>query len=130
MNIKLLERTLSKIKDLKEEEFKFDLEITKSKDTCGTVCCIMGWLPKFFPEMDFTWKEYTGFKKLVVFYNNQPLYTSNLKEIYGLDSKDVSYLFTGEPHSDTRLPGINSNSNLKEVTEAWEKFIELNKLPV
>ena len=122
-----MERTLEKLKTLKNEEFKFDREISKVENGCGAVCCIIGWFPQWFPEMGFVWTVDNTYKTLMTYYHGKPLFCREVSQIYDLTLDETNYLFFGDTENNDQLPTLNNNSNLKEVINAWEEFIRLRK---
>lgn len=50
--IKRLEDTIKMVENLKDEEFYFGDFVKEgdAKNVCGTICCVAGWYPKYFPE--------------------------------------------------------------------------------
>lgn len=42
---------------LKPEKFNFNDIVSESKDSCGTVCCAVGWCPTVFPR-SWAWFNY------------------------------------------------------------------------
>ena len=43
-------------KELKSNQFDFSTYVTEAHNECGTVCCMLGWYPKWYPN-DFKWKK-------------------------------------------------------------------------
>lgn len=50
-----LQDTVNMLENLKEHEFNFSTWVTKGEEGCGTVCCVGGWYPKYFPESGIRW---------------------------------------------------------------------------
>lgn len=47
--------TIEMLYQLKEEDFRYNSFIAESHNHCGTVCCVAGWYPKYFPESGLRW---------------------------------------------------------------------------
>lgn len=52
-----LKDTIDKAKELEPHQFNLENWVTEYnyKNNCGTVCCIAGWYPKWFPEAGLKW---------------------------------------------------------------------------
>jgi hypothetical protein len=62
--ISRLQKTLKNLKELPSRSFNYGNFVSKSKklkdgSTCGTVCCVAGWYPKWFPEAGLIWYDHT-----------------------------------------------------------------------
>ena len=59
LNIEIdwLKKLSEGLKTIKDDEFKYHSVISKcdADNTCGTVCCAYGWMPKFVPESGVEW---------------------------------------------------------------------------
>lgn len=58
-------KTIEMLKSLKDSEFYY-AEYIKScviidDNVCGTVCCVMGWYPKYVPESGLVWRKPSSF---------------------------------------------------------------------
>lgn len=53
-----LEAIIKMLRGLKPEEFNYASTVLKWSsvdNSCGAVCCILGWYPKYFPEAGIRW---------------------------------------------------------------------------
>ena len=102
---------------LKPEEFIYAEVITEfdHEHNCGTVCCFIGWLPKWFPE-NF---EYDLFRDAV---------NGDTVEFFDITTNEASAIFYGydlkEPQLDTILRSRMESVTLSEGLERIEKLIE------
>jgi hypothetical protein len=57
-----LQLTLDKLKELPEELFFYRtfVKTYNEKNQCGTVCCVAGWYPFWFPESGLIWSPKTN----------------------------------------------------------------------
>lgn len=118
-----LEKILEKIKTLKEEEFDFSDYVSRcNKKKCGTVCCVVGWFPKWFPKSGFTWKE-----RQLIEPDEYDSVTEALIDIIGIPRKWIDCLFMGHVNPIPELPRTYLHSTLSEVIDVWEKSIEYLK---
>lgn len=53
--IERLDNTIGMLKWLDPSAFDFTTWVSESQRDCGTVCCVAGWYPKFFPEVGLYW---------------------------------------------------------------------------
>lgn len=57
--LRRLKKTITKLSKLKKENFNYELFVDKwnKEKQCGTVCCVAGWYPKWFPEAGLIWTK-------------------------------------------------------------------------
>ena len=129
---------LNKVKTLKEEEFTFSTFVKESKNGCGTICCVAGWFPKWFPNSPFRWSKdgpltYSYLCVKGVFTTHGIIFKT-LSDIIGTSRLETEYLFGGVTDHllnfllKTRLPIIPHAVTLKGLIAAWENFIEIKKI--
>lgn len=99
--IRRLEATLKRLKATHYTKFDYTQwvssdEVTKDK-TCGTVCCVGGWYPQWFPRSGFYWKRNKTEGKLDLMHNT---YRDKIKDAlsnrHGLNNQMIECLFLGE----------------------------------
>ncbi len=60
--LKRLNATLKNLKELPNSNFNYGDFVKRKKTidgvTCGTVCCVAGWYPKWFPKSGLTWDQF------------------------------------------------------------------------
>ena len=132
MNTDKLEIILEKVKTLKEEQFRFEEWITEfdEEKSCGTVCCIVGWMPQWFPNCGIKYMYEYGYLELCVEdeIDSYERIMSHLSTLLGIPLNVVEYLFAGKQKPSEDLPKLNLNSSLSAVIEAWEKTIKWLKI--
>jgi hypothetical protein len=139
-NLKLVYTTI--ILTIKPEEFRFNEFVSKfdKESGCGTMCCIAGWFPKYFPNSGFYWKEnnYEDQKIPALLVNkvtNNPVQRNDIANLLRCPSEFspvCEYLFYGNGHYwlddefDGDFPNIyaGDSPSLEEVREAWEMTIK------
>ena len=118
---KMLKKLAEGLKTLKEEEFYYKTYISESKDDCGTVCCAIGWAPRFIPESKVNWKNAKGLTHgdwLQLFYENELIDPELLTKIFKLNFIAIEYMFYG---GDLKITTYNAlNLTLPQVIERIE----------
>lgn len=58
--IKRLKATRAKMDELKEEQFDYEMFVSEWNEarTCGTVCCVAGWYPRWFPKAGVRFRHF------------------------------------------------------------------------
>lgn len=145
-----LNDTLKKMKELDPKKFNYAHFVTECdlNKVCGTVCCILGWYPLWFPESGFKWIVPTGVVikiklrfgenemedielaslayhsissklNLILFYGDRG--HVNSKGVITLDrGNDISY-----PYNTRYSIGVGNAAKLPEVIELWEQVIDM-----
>lgn len=120
-----LQKILDKIETLQPEEFNFSSYVTKfdKEHQCGTVCCVLGWFPKWFPKSGIKWKTDGSL------YSETGNIYSQLQKLTGCSDDVIEYLFYGkmfeilqQEHKEN-IPKLSSHSNLEEVKNAFKYII-------
>lgn len=119
---------LTKLRDglmtLKPEEFKYWLLVSEFdyRTGCGTVCCALGWAPRFIPESGFYWRYgeldhrwgVSNFLKAV--------------SIFELDKSEINFMFYGCPihegEHDIEKFGKGYDATLQQVINRITYVIE------
>lgn len=122
-----LKETIGHIDTIKEDEFDYSEWVSKSERRCGTVCCIAGWYPKFFPA-HFAWKEYENY--LYPFGRSGHIGEIHgaLIEFHGFRYRAINCLFIGSElvSGDVRIFNqIASDSKIEIVKQRFIRFLEL-----
>lgn len=57
--IQRLQDTVQMMKNLKDSQFDFRGYVSRfdPHTCCGTICCVLGWYPKYFPESNLIWHQ-------------------------------------------------------------------------
>jgi hypothetical protein len=125
-DLNFLKLVRSKMDELKEEEFNF-LELVSHYDIindCGTVCCIAGWFPKWFPK-NFKWDIYNS----VNYIDNDSRIFYFLKHHYSYEILDLFFGFITE-HGNERMRNeykkykSRTEATLEEVKQTWDAVFE------
>ena len=122
--VEKLELILEKLKTLKPEQFVF-YDFVEEYDTkgCGTVCCVVGWFPRFFPNSGFKWQEGDLLSKIHNSTRTEKIQL-HLKELLGLPISWIEYLFFGDSQRpNNNLPSLEEDADLARVIYVWEKAI-------
>lgn len=125
-HIENLEKILERVKTLKPEQFNFESYVTEFDEEkgCGTVCCIAGYLPQWFPNCGLSYKN--RWEEMTIVSQDHDI-TTHLKILVGLPYDWINYLFYGKSCPVDSLPQLKITSSLEEVMDAWEKTIEYLK---
>jgi len=138
--VKRLKDTLEKLKELEEENFSYNRFVKSDDGFCGTVCCVAGWYPKWFPEANLIWRRcpYYPMKYFVdLEFSGGTIYEA-LSLYHGISEELAQVLFYGDidnfpvgtaekkKYSERTIGLINGDiSSKKEVEELWAHVIEL-----
>lgn len=139
--IKRLEATIEMISNLKSKQFNYQNFVTKAdkENTCGTVCCVAGWYPMYFPKSNLIYE--------ILFDNTLSLSTKDnhsaaieLLNYHKLNYNVIYSLFYGHDlyvhniiTNDDKLileniEQINmSETSLKEVKQRFKTILKLIK---
>lgn len=96
LKIDRLAATIEKMKELREEQFNYTFFVSQFEEgkNCGTVCCVAGWYPKWFPESGIYWGQRT------INPNDSLLQIKDrLSYFHGLNIEIIKYLFFGDGDS-------------------------------
>lgn len=122
-----LKDTIDHLKSLPEDQFDYGSYVSEfnSGSSCGTVCCVAGWYPKWFPEAVLEWYP-TGERFFSIRPSNHeedetPFDVESQVELalmqwHGLEESIISFLFYGSIES----------LDLKEeayIPEEYESYI-------
>lgn len=84
------------VENIPDAQFKYDKYVTKydAKHGCGTICCIVGWLPEIFPTI-FKWAQ-VGVN-YVVKIRQAPNYDfhRHVQRFFGINANVYGYIFEG-----------------------------------
>lgn len=102
LKIERINGLLDMIQALKPTEFSYDYFVSEfnQENNCGTVCCLAGWMPKFFPESHLIWKysEYWESYTLRVNLTTGPSeirVIGALRAWFGLPMDIIGFIFFG-----------------------------------
>ncbi len=120
--IQRFQDTIDMMKQLKPEEFDYGDFVSERKENCGTVCCIAGWYPKYFPESELIWsstrsKFYLDLTNL----NNSTDVMPVLMKWHGISRELANAIFYGGPCDIVEY--ISLNSPLDKVTFRLETIL-------
>jgi hypothetical protein len=123
--IERLKATIEKLKKLDPAKFYYGAYVTESTLHCGTVCCVAGWYPEWFPESSLRW-QHTD--RRFVQMGDSTQVCELLQKYHGLDHKFISALFYGAPlvfgAEGLQLPRIDVNANKETVLARFEKTLQ------
>lgn len=93
--LEILDGTIANMKTLKESEFDYSDFVSDFNliSQCGTVCCVAGWYPKWYPKSAFSWKEhnlYAGGS------DRSNSIAHALSEFHGLSCSLINVFFFGD----------------------------------
>jgi hypothetical protein len=128
--IQRLENTIEKLKQLPPENFNYSLWITDSKEDCGTVCCVGGWYPKWFPQSGLIWVDILG--GVEIDHVDGMLIVDALSAWHGISIPETKALFAGQMLFDKQndieiLDPISIHAPLIVVIDRWEQFLKHKK---
>ena len=122
------QETLTEIKmfrelwnQIKPKEFYFGNFVKEfDKDrSCGTVCCLWGWMPKLKPEYGVEWVD-DDYDYDINYSPDRCLNWHSLLIDYLFFPEQALLLIYG-----LKLPILKENSRLSTVLKAWDKVINL-----
>lgn len=135
-----LDATIKMLEGLQAHEFKYSkfVHACDTKQKCGTVCCIAGWYPKFFPEAGLTWlefdtEEWPGLVDLYAGGEGRITIDSTLIEYHNLKQHAINHLFYGEDlyieFEGIGIVGLTNDltNGLPEVLVVWKTFVDYMK---
>ncbi len=100
--LKRLNATLKKLIALPDNKFRYDNFVSKSKvvdkdteQTCGTVCCVAGWYPAWFPEAGLIWDDH-GLESVKKTNNYDDDICNALMKYHGIGYHLTQVLFYGQ----------------------------------
>lgn len=127
-HIENLEKILGKVKQLQPHEFDFSKYITKFdfENKCGTVCCVLGYFPKWFPNCGVAYNTKDRICTLEGL-NDDVGFITHLSLLIGISRDWIEYLFYAEQCQEEGFPKLRADSSLEEVTRALELVIEYFK---
>jgi hypothetical protein len=121
-----LQLTLDQLKNLSEDYFCYEKFISKfdNKNQCGTICCVAGWYPKWFPHAGLKWTNLlpdnkTHVNDVCTFLANYHLLSRKviLDLFYGGNLLNDSYRF--------KIKEISIESSKFEVEQRFSAIIAL-----
>lgn len=129
--VKNLETIYEKIETLKPKEFNFNSYVEKcdKENLCGSVCCIVGWFPKWFVNSGVGWDLSDPYDLDIITPNGsyKSEVIAHLCNLTGLTEAWVKYLFYGEDSPVKNFPKLHDCSSLSEVKKAWRVTIKYFK---
>lgn len=141
LKIQRLEATIEKMKQLKPEQFHYADYVHEwdHRTGCGTVCCVGGWYPQWFPESGLI---YFGAGMDLRFRNGEIADDAEdgLQNWHGLESNVINYLFYGGLRSHNSggranqipalfpgAPDSHTRNGLPQVIRQFEFILQLLK---
>lgn len=120
--------------NIKPNQFDFG-EVINEYDSvhgCGTICCAIGWLPKFTPKVkwDLGCDEYPEI--VMRMYGGHCLYQYDeiASALFNIPQHDAAHLFS--PNNQSLLLGFDEDDNLdenvtpKQVADLIRKYVSVN----
>lgn len=128
--IEQLDLTIANMKTLKESEFDYSYLVSEfdEEKKCGTVCCVAGWYPKWYPESGFRWvvtnKNWPSMRNNHYSYDSYNCIYQALSDFHGVSQYIVKILFYG--YDCTEFDFITPKFYpLPDVIERFEKMRNL-----
>jgi hypothetical protein len=124
--LKRLWATIKKLVNLPDENFKYNLYVTKGDvdKGCGTVCCVAGWYPKWFPESGLKWRLIDdGYNRSVTLGYWEDLKIDILSDYHGLSLNIIYFLFYGN-----RIDLTLSRKGLElkeQIFDYWKRDVDI-----
>lgn len=92
--------TIEKLKALSPSQFYYGNYVSKMENGCGTMCCVMGWYPTWFPDAGLSYIETTDVnRRLAVSGETSTIEKSRLLapliEWHGISMEIMNGLFYG-----------------------------------
>lgn len=121
---KMLKKLAEGLKTLKEEEFRYNDYVSANNSECGTVCCAIGWAPRFIPESKIVWaKSQFRKNKLDLVLNNESIDSLKLTKVFKLNYSAITYMFYGR-----KLEPAYSRSNFNlSLTEVIQRILFIHR---
>lgn len=122
-------QTRDNLLTLKPEEFAYDSLVSEydNETSCGTVCCAVGWYPKWYPESGFFWKRYAYGIALEHKRGSSDI-SKYLMDFHGISENLVQTLFYGSNFKPLDIESLWSYEmeqyTLEELVERFNKVIE------
>jgi len=115
LEIKEFRKAFNKIKP---EQFYFDLYVKEFNEdlTCGTVCCLWGWVPQIAPKIAQRYDLYYDPKACTNL--------SNTPSIIDWPFKIRSYLFYPN-NTLLECTRLDENATLTDVLKGWDEVIAI-----
>lgn len=130
----ILERfqaTLLMLLGLREDQFIYNHYVGKSdmENGCGTMCCIMGWYPKYLPESGLIWRLNHNQTDITVSFGQCGDPDVQLTNYHGISYDLMMAIFYGQSLSSPGVTHLNeiylSEAGLKDAIERVQRVIEL-----
>lgn len=127
--VKMLRKLLEGVKTLDDIQFDYSRYVSEQdSDGCGTVCCFIGWAPRFIPEIGYKWGSTKGGNFLETT-ENYPLNGYQVAEDFGLPLSEIDFMFYADPnpHEETHEYdrfGNGWDANLEQVINRVEYILE------
>lgn len=138
--LKRLGETYKMLCDLKEEEFDYLHYVSKFSDShrrhgdyCGTICCVAGWYPKYFPDAGLEWnfKNVSMAGALLPDHSIANTVQGTLSLYHGLNDNIITCLFYGYDLKGTTLENWVFTKDYKvSLAEVRDRFADVYHLIV
>lgn len=129
--LKRLEATITMLHSLEPEQFDYSEFVRKGEiynnKPCGTVCCVAGWYPLYFPKANLQWKAMEDRVELREEYMGRRTIKNRLIKYHGLHEDIISFLFWG---TTLRIDGNTLNGAIGWLADVTLKDIiyKFNKI--
>ena len=124
--------TVAKLLVLEPEKFNYRHWVSEfdKRQNCGTVCCVAGWYPAWFPEAGLVWKLREG--KLGLLPTTKRFVDDQLVNYHNLDYDVIDCLFYGAELNARKLyiPEVGMAASLEVVINRFKEVTQfIQELP-
>jgi hypothetical protein len=122
--LKRLDATITKLTTLESSQFRYNEFVTKfnTERTCGTVCCVAGWYPIWFPKVNLTYND-IGIVSITRYKHIGTI----LGKYHGLNANLIDVLFYGHTLfiGEDCIVFNTLNNNLQQVQQVFAAIRKL-----
>lgn len=124
LTLERLKATREKMNTLRPKEFFYGSFVHRNDGECGTVCCIAGWYPKWFPASGLRWVRYGN--NLLDLVGTSGV-ADNLMRYHEIGFHLCGTLFFGDSlklKDGTFIPFTPDDAPLSVVKKLWDRIIK------
>lgn len=121
-----LDATIKKLTTLKKEYFDYQYYVSEFDDqhSCGSVCCVVGWYPKWFPEVNIVYHDRT-----ITINSEESIYhtlETLLMNYHGINYQLMKVLFYGRSFEEGDI--FVSNNSRNSLLQVRKVFCQIRSL--